>query len=287
MSGPTYNNRRARFGGGAVTASKKKSHIDRAREARRVCSGFPIETGFTRPEDVWEYLNSDKITCLRCGKPYKALGMHLRVHGWTSDRYREFYGLPWRTGLTSSGTKVKFRELGLRNLEAGIAFGGEPGRNQYMSINAPRRKRAPYLREVAVRNILKVGSVGRVWGPEDYELILERMRGQDLTTKEACEAQDVPGVGALFDYRKRAPDFDARFSEVVENLTFATQARCSCLGDRFDKEVASRLRAGDSYTRVARALGVTNMTVYHHRPQGFKSKYTFPLRADLHGDDDG
>ena len=142
MSGPIFNKRRA--------------------AARRyVMSGYPIETPFAVPDDVWAYLNANRITCLRCGKQYKALVKHLPIHGWDTERYKEFYGLPWGTGLTSSPTRTLNVAHGKALLEAGIAFGGVPGVGWEKTLAAPRRKRAPYLKVVSKMNFGKASLMHR------------------------------------------------------------------------------------------------------------------------------
>lgn len=119
--------RDARFASGPKTASKKLACIKRAAARRRVKAGYPIETPFTSVQEVQKYLNSDRIVCLRCGKGYKSLSKHLSVHSWTAELYKEFYGLPWGTGLMCVSTMEKCQEMGRRQMALGQSFpGGYP-----------------------------------------------------------------------------------------------------------------------------------------------------------------
>lgn len=70
-----------------------------------VLPGFPVEFVFNTKDELDEYMNGDKIQCLRCGRYFRGLGQHLWVaHGMRSVEYKEIYGIPWRRGLTCSET---------------------------------------------------------------------------------------------------------------------------------------------------------------------------------------
>lgn len=275
MSGPTFDNRRARFAGGPRTASKKLSHIRRAAATRKVVSGYPIETPFTSPEDVHDYLNGDVITCLRCGKPYKALGCHLQVHGWWEEKYKEFYGLPWRTGLTSKKTKRLKTENGKINLRRGVAFGGILGDSETIekAHRAPRRKRAKYLTVVSIMNGNKNRKRNQVqtengrfliWKEEDYYKTLDHMKTQDRTLAQTCVNEELPSEGAVYNYAKEHEAFAKALEETWEKLSFSTQAKAERLGSRFLKEANNLREEGLSYRGIGDILGVTTMTVFRH-----------------------
>ena len=75
-------------------------------ERRKVKPGYPVKCKLSKAE-ADAYLNADEITCLMCGKVFKSLPGHLSIHGISADEYKKIYGLPYRTGLTSSSTKQK------------------------------------------------------------------------------------------------------------------------------------------------------------------------------------
>lgn len=270
MGGQTYDNQGLRFKGGPRTASKKLAHIKRAAACRYVMAGYPIETGFTSPEDVWAYLNADRITCLRCGKPYKVLGVHLSIHGWNAQRYKEFYGLPWRTGLTSSMTKAVKRRLGKESFEAGIAFGGNPGLGWDKAYVASRRKRAPYLAAVAVRNLSKAPAHDRqriiagdlcIWRDADYWSVLDRMTNQDRSVADVCGDADMPGTSALGIFARSHPKYAEALDAVWEGLSFPVQAKAERLGKRFKKEASALRKKGLTAEEIGEELGVHRVTV--------------------------
>ncbi len=71
---------------------------------RAVMPGYPIEEPFKSIEDVKKYLSGDRIVCLLCGKDYRALPTHLKVHTYTERAYKEKYKIPANCGLIGSDT---------------------------------------------------------------------------------------------------------------------------------------------------------------------------------------
>ena len=135
--------------------AKSKRAIARAKSRRKVLPGFPVERPFESIEDVREYLSGDKIVCLRCGKEYKGLGVHLqRIHGITPDQYREMYRIPWGYTLTSSASKEVRRESMRKRMDAGFVPPGKIGEAHKNMVGAPRR-RCPHKAEVGRKNIAK------------------------------------------------------------------------------------------------------------------------------------
>lgn len=75
------------------------------RARRNLLPGFPVEDRFTTPEGLAEYFGGAKITCLRCGKMYRTLSVHLKtIHEMEPDEYKEIYGIPWTYGLSCAAT---------------------------------------------------------------------------------------------------------------------------------------------------------------------------------------
>jgi hypothetical protein len=77
---------------------------------------LPAATVFTTEAELNAYFAGDKLVCLECGRSLKMLCAHLtRVHGITSDMYRERHGIPWTRGLTGNGTKEKKRDAAAKS----------------------------------------------------------------------------------------------------------------------------------------------------------------------------
>lgn len=99
---------------------RTSDHLNVKRQFTRIRiikDGYPIESKVFTHQEVLEYFNRDTITCLMCGKEFKAIRpFHLSyVHNMTMDEYRERYGLPYTKGLLSkiSHDKQKDRMISL------------------------------------------------------------------------------------------------------------------------------------------------------------------------------
>jgi len=83
-----------------------------ARRAARV--GYPVTVPFSSEEAVRDYLSGDKITCLLCGKQYRSIGSHLRIHAITADDYKIKYNIPISAGLIVEEVSNVMSEQALR-----------------------------------------------------------------------------------------------------------------------------------------------------------------------------
>ena len=62
---------------------------------------------FKSLDEVRAYVSGETIQCLVCGKHLRRLQFkHLESHGMTADDYRERFGIPWNTSLTSAPSRA-------------------------------------------------------------------------------------------------------------------------------------------------------------------------------------
>lgn len=108
----------------------------RREQRSRVIDGYPINVPFGTRREVEEYFDTDKITCLQCGKKYNALNSHLTVHDMTVEEYQEYYQLPLSIGLVGKLTRKKLidranslRESGVFNKVPPPEYAGEGGKS--------------------------------------------------------------------------------------------------------------------------------------------------------------
>lgn len=125
--------------------AKTKRAQARFRERRRVLEGFPILTPFKSLEEVKEYLSGDLVVCLICGKSYKDVGKHIRMHGVKPDEYRARYGIPWTYGLCSRATSERYSEVVRGRMERGWKPDQMEGEDHSRMVNTPRRKKPHHL----------------------------------------------------------------------------------------------------------------------------------------------
>ena len=122
----------------------------------KAISGYPKTGAFQTPEEVYDYFNAEKITCLLCGKEYKALAAHLQIHGISADEYKGMYGLPWRTGLTGTATRALNVEMGKDRHRKGLFFSNPEELAKAQEAAKNQRKRAPMRDVLAERNRVKM-----------------------------------------------------------------------------------------------------------------------------------
>lgn len=133
--------------------SNTKRAIARSKARRSVLAGFPVEEAFESVEAVREYLSHDKIMCLRCGKEYHRLGVHLqRIHGMTPDQYKSMYKIPWGYGLVGTVSHEITSAAILKRMEDGWQPPAKVGAEHDAMVMAPRRK-TPFAAEISQQNL--------------------------------------------------------------------------------------------------------------------------------------
>ena len=145
----TSRNRRS---GTTMQRHKARGSESRWHLAREVLPGFPVTRKFESESEAEEYVSGAEITCLLCGKPYKSLAMHIRVHGIDADHYREMYDIPSRVGLDCSLTKNLRKETSIFTKEPG-RFAWRPGvdRTRKKPIHIPSYTKAAMNEKLAAQ----------------------------------------------------------------------------------------------------------------------------------------
>jgi len=132
--------------------SRPARNMARRAERRRVLPGYPIEPRKFNLEEIRSYFAGDKITCLRCGKSYRVISVHLRlVHSLTADDYKGMYGLPWSRGLSSSASKGRRKSSTIASMDVDrlIAVAVDAR----MNLHGERRPRQPFRDEISIENL--------------------------------------------------------------------------------------------------------------------------------------
>lgn len=254
------------------TANKKLYHVLRALFARSRTDGFPIHNPFESADEVRQYLNGERIICLRCGKPYKALQAHLRVHGWDAEEYKRFYGLPWRTGLTCAGTKERKSLNGKRICAdgAGLASIAPDDVTKNRAKAHATRQRHSFVRSAIAKERIRKVNGGVEWTDADYYRVLETMASSDLVAREVAGTPGFPSLTAFYRQKRLSEQLEAAYNQTIKGLSVAAQARGHHLdSDELSKEVCRRRSNGELVKSVAQALGISVITVIEHS-HGFK-----------------
>jgi predicted transcriptional regulator len=266
-------NERLVSGWGARKVSQRLPAKIQAWKKRRVVDGFPMEEPFKDADEIKDYLHGERIMCLRCGKSYKALALHLPVHGWTPERYREHYNLPRYQGLTCESVKIYKKARAENNYATGIFVASKEQAEKARKSKSISAKQPSELASiVAKRNLLKIRRTSRkilakgldpdaVWSHDDYMRVASLMVEHDLTMKEVCNSFPSPSEPTCRYYAGRNNIFSAALEIAWETVSFKTQARGQCLGVRFRDETGRLLDAGLTQDQVAEKLGVSQSCV--------------------------
>lgn len=133
------------------------SQFQTAKDRRKVKTGFPKEFVFLNPNELNDYLSGHRITCLLCGKDYKALGHHLlKIHEMSSEDYKAKYGIPFTRGLTCESTFEKFGNNARKRIAEGkILLTPEMKEKARQAIRDGKSRPRVAIRNVYSNNNLK------------------------------------------------------------------------------------------------------------------------------------
>lgn len=172
--------------------------------------GYPKTTMFSSLKDIKEYLNGEKITCLLCGRAYKAITGHVAVHGISTDGYKEKYGLPYRQGLSSSGTRAKNVANGLKN----------PSLSRLSNMNEIREKSHQTPRRKSLANSLSSSENMKKAPPqlpkfndENGIEILKYMVTFNCSLNNAVDSTGIMGRTAFIDLLHRSDILKDHYAE--------------------------------------------------------------------------
>lgn len=236
----------------------------KAANRRAALPGYPVDPKPFTLEEVRAYFSGDRITCLRCGKSYRRLAIHLpRIHALSEDEYRSMYGLPWRRGLTCDASHAAYSAATKQRIAEGYLVPSSIA-NRAKAHQTPHRPAAPFRIEIARAHALKASRLNRGYTDADYQEWLHRI-SLGRTPREVCADDGMPKMTWIQTrWRERATD-RAAFDAIWETLPYPIQARAEMLGKRFLAEVREMRAAGLSDHTIAARTGVTAMTVNRQR----------------------
>lgn len=246
------------------SAVRPQRNLDRRAARRAVLPGYPVEPRPFTKDEIDAYLSGDRIVCLLCGQKRRSLGTHIGpIHNVTVDEYKTMFGLPWRTGLACSETRVMHSEI----MKGSLAENDHLAPYRHLARTGKHRPKQPYAIEAGKRRMMDHMGLEREYDDRDFDAFLARM-AQGRTRIEVLSDEDMPGSKWISD-RLREDEARLRYEATIDALPFPVQARMEALGKRFLTELR-RLRHNDGGCKpsdhvLAKMLGVTSMTVNRFR----------------------
>lgn len=133
----------------------------RFRKAREIKPGYPWVGRFTDEAQLAHYLAVERITCLECGKTYRRLEGHLRVHAIDASDYKAKFGIPQSAALVCQEVheRLKSRADFLRGIVAATPIEEMRKRGARGATIAVQRRRnmAPLSKSRQSQNGKEVG----------------------------------------------------------------------------------------------------------------------------------
>lgn len=244
---------------------KKQAYLNewKVKARRKIMPGYPIEKPFETRQEIDDYLNSDRLVCLICGKTYKSLCGHLSVHGTNADDYKEKYGLPFGAGLTCETTKAMNIKHGKRLVAEGIFRPPTPEEHkEMMSKKAKARPKPKYaIDEGTVRVTGK--QVEKIFKAEHYWRILELAEQGKKHPTDISKANrgELPSTSMIHLYKRENKDFKKKYDEIIASLPLRTQLSHGKAPKEYIEEIKKLKGEGKSNAEVARILGVHEVTI--------------------------
>ena len=149
------------------------------KDRRKVLHGYPRLTPLSIDE-ARAYLNQDEIDCLICGQRKKSLSAHLaRIHRITTDEYKERFGLPFRSGLTSAPTTQRLKDVRAKDSAGTIT--ARISRLTPIKSGAIHKQRTSQFRTMcALRNGAMATPTPRKYNIADAEQVLKAVEAGEM-----------------------------------------------------------------------------------------------------------
>jgi len=177
------------------------------RAKRTIMPGFPKVFSFETREQIDHYLGGDRITCLLCGRDFKALEAHLKnVHKFTCDEYREKYELPYGRGLCSSELSARISDNSSRlfeqNRDRQLAF-LDAAKSIQTELGNPQRHKPKFWK--AERTIYE---------HHHFEEFLRRIIS-GRAVSDVSQDDDMPTSTHVYLYLKKNKEFGEKYKAIV------------------------------------------------------------------------
>ncbi len=240
---------------------RKEAKKERKGAPVKALPGYPYRGKLLTKEEVDGYFAGENIQCLLCGRWFQQIShIHLVFgHGVTIDEYRERFGLPWSRGLVGKTVQKAQSRLAKKKLKEGKST--LTARGTRLGINAPKRPKQPFHRELNARHGLTRFGKTMKFGEEDFSAILERMRKQKRTMADVCEDPGLPSVFSSRKYAKENPEFKEKVRAIYFMLPYSVQFRVKGLSPRFNADCERLHARGMSQEMIGKALGVSTVPV--------------------------
>lgn len=239
---------------GMHTLANKYKQAEKAHR-RVVAEGFPKEEKFSTLEEIHEYLGGDRITCLLCGKSFKALCGHLsKIHKMSTDDYKDRYGLPFRSGLQIGELTDLYRDRGKSPMQlAHLASIRTPEAIALLRASVATQRTSHAKRLQTKENVKKSPPSVDHFTKNDAEKIIAHMDANDCSLMCAVRETQIMGMTCLKKMAKKFPDLN--LAERMKNGSKGNRSPIKHNTDAIEKIKALRL-SGMGFREIGAGLGI-------------------------------
>jgi predicted transcriptional regulator len=220
------------------------------------------QTTFTSKAEVEAYLSGAHITCLICGKSFRALGGHLsQRHDLTVREYRHQFGIPAKYALACDDFRAK-SSVRLKQLRAEGKIAKTPSEKTIATLlvySRTRKKTAPVTRQESTQRLMKLIGKSSPWQQSDFDEFLRRIES-GRTAPEVARDPDMPSQIALRKFMAKNEAFRRRYDALWEAVPFALQVRARKTGERYKDTLVALRTSGLAWNEVAKIMGVKPAT---------------------------
>ena len=244
---------------------KKQAYLNewKVKARRKIMPGYPVEKPFETRQEIDDYLNSDRLVCLLCGKTYKSLCGHLSVHGTNADDYKEKYGLPFGAGLTCITTKTMNVKHGKRLVAEGIFRPPTP--EEHKEMMAKKVKSRPKPKYAIDEGTIRVTGrqIEKIFKDESYWEILKIAQKEIKHPTDVCKANrgTLPSTSMLHQFKRNNPEFNKKYHEVISSLPTRLQLGHGVAPRKYKMEIKKLREEGKTNAEVAKIMGIHEITV--------------------------
>lgn len=214
---------------------------------------------FQTTEEVHQYLDNNKITCLLCGRKFITLPPHLLAfHKITAEDYRFQFGIPFRYGLAGKAFRQASAERMQALISKGVIKAAQPG-----VLWPPRQRRRRLVSLVQNQDLEKLMRLHGKDKPFDqavYEEFLRRVAAGRTVASVATD-KDMPNTKAFFKHMQLNPDLKAAYDHARNALPIDLQVKTRRTTLQYYDKIYELRSQGLTWLQISAAMKVRPSTL--------------------------
>lgn len=212
-------------------------------------------------EELSDYINHDKLTCLICGEKFEDLSHHVFYsHHMFAREYRLIFNIPMRTALLGIQKKSQLSEIRR----------ARPKSNNSASPDKPKQpnpsgyktaQRCDYSNQKISQIVSKRHAARRASLRDQVVSVLDRMERTKESLVSICEEAGMLSYNTVHGVVKRDPELLARFEDILKSKSTRIEIKTGLELDELIPLVDKFYFEGHSFSRISKSLKLAATTV--------------------------